>query len=246
MHRFRRFGFSHVGVKTRECSSSIPPITLFRAGSVFCLGTVAGVFGSLVGMGGAFVVLPMLSGPFALPVHKAIGTSMGAVMGTCVGGAISFSAKNNALDTYAKQKTIETSFGSIPVIYGDVNILAAGFIIASAAVFAVVGARCSKLVQDRTIKLAQGIFMMSVAPSIMLRDYLKGNAADAVQIPPSDVRAMITPSYVGRLLSIGVGSGHQPRLSTHPHHRPNLIMFFFVVPTILFPCVQGFSPDSSE
>lgn len=216
MQRLRHHFSSHVGIKLRRCSSTcIPPITLVRAGSVFCLGTAAGVFGSLVGMGGAFVVLPVLSGPLALPVHKAIGTSMGAVLGTCIGGVISFSTKELPLENKIETHHLDTIFGSVPLVSGDVNILASGFIILSAAMFAVIGARCSKHMHDRTIKLAQGIFMMCVAPSIMVRDYLKDNANSTTRDMHDDpsfektlgVNNIVTPYYVGRLLSIGVGAG---------------------------------------
>lgn len=168
-------------------------------------------------MGGAFVVLPMLGGPFSLPIHKAIGTSMGAVMGTCVGGALSFSMKRNDNESSSDLKISppvddKVSYYGIPLVVGDVNVLASGFIIASAAVFAVVGARCSKLVRDRTIKIAQGIFMMSVAPSIMIRDYLKaqspaGESATVSQTKEQSIEDILSPSYVLRLMSIGVGSG---------------------------------------
>lgn len=50
-------------------------VTLKSTGvGVLLLGAVAGGLGSLVGLGGAFIIIPALTGPVGLSPHYAIGT----------------------------------------------------------------------------------------------------------------------------------------------------------------------------
>ena len=228
MQHARRIHGIYSATRARWCTSAtaLPSITPLRTGSVFCLGLGAGVFGSLVGMGGAFVVLPVLGGPFGMPAHRAIGTSMGAVLGTCLGGTVSFATK----DTDSPPSTADilpslpavTLWGPVPLIIGDVNVFAGGCVVAFAAVFAVVGARCSTLVRDKTIRLAQGVFMMTVAPLVVARDYVKSDtsqgsavvatgieihATPVVRQESPSVDDMLTVAYIAPLLAIGTVSG---------------------------------------
>jgi hypothetical protein len=55
-------------------------VTLLGALGIFALGTIASVFGSLVGLGGGFVVIPVLRIFFGIPAAEAAGTSLVMVL----------------------------------------------------------------------------------------------------------------------------------------------------------------------
>ena len=51
---------------------------------------LAGIIGSLVGLGGGILLVPMLTLAFGLPIHYAIGTSIVAVIATSSGSAAAY------------------------------------------------------------------------------------------------------------------------------------------------------------
>lgn len=61
------------------------------------IGLIGGFFGSLVGLGGAVVMIPLLTGWARLTQHKAHATSLVAVVFTGVVGAVAY-ARGGALD----------------------------------------------------------------------------------------------------------------------------------------------------
>lgn len=54
---------------------------------IITTGVAAGVFGSLVGMGGAFVMIPAMTGVLKFSQHQAHGTWICGFMYMCVGGS---------------------------------------------------------------------------------------------------------------------------------------------------------------
>ncbi|KAJ9436863.1 hypothetical protein DIPPA_30464, partial [Diplonema papillatum] len=56
----------------------------------FGVGTAAGFLGSLIGLGGGFVAVPLLTGTLKLTQHQAHGTSLAAVTATGTFGALSY------------------------------------------------------------------------------------------------------------------------------------------------------------
>jgi len=68
---------------TESRHATRPPIPPYQIPKAFSIGAVAGVLGSLAGMGGAFVMIPLLTGPLMrVSQHAAHGTSLFAVAGT--------------------------------------------------------------------------------------------------------------------------------------------------------------------
>ncbi len=57
---------------------------------IFGGAVLAGVVGSLVGLGGGVLIVPMLTLAFGLPIHYAIGTSIVAVIATSSGAAAAY------------------------------------------------------------------------------------------------------------------------------------------------------------
>ncbi len=55
---------------------------------------IAGLFGSLLGLGGGLFVTPLLSGPLGLPIHQAVAASIVAVIATSSAGGSGYLKRN--------------------------------------------------------------------------------------------------------------------------------------------------------
>ena len=64
-------------------------------------GGISGVFGSLLGLGGGILIIPLLTLVFHLPIHQAIGTSLVSVIATSTGAA----------SVYVKSKKVDIKLG---------------------------------------------------------------------------------------------------------------------------------------
>ncbi len=115
--------------------------------SAFGIGALAGVCGSLAGMGGGFVMIPLMtSSLLRLSQHTAHGTSLFAVAATGMAGALGYS--------------------------GQVDVPSA-LAIASCGVFtARFGAQATAHLSERTLKRVLGVFMLLVAPIVPAKQYL--------------------------------------------------------------------------
>lgn len=79
----------------------------------FFISFLAGVFGSLVGVGGGIIVVPMLTLLMGVPIHYAIGASIVAVIATSNGGAASYVRKGIANLRVAMLLEVATASGAI-------------------------------------------------------------------------------------------------------------------------------------
>ena len=80
----------------------------------FGIGLCAGAMGAFVGLGGAFIVIPYLTGPLQVCQHLAHGTSMAAVVGS------SFGACTNYLSaSYWKNNSSSGNSGNSDNSYSD-------------------------------------------------------------------------------------------------------------------------------
>ncbi len=61
--------------------------------AIFICGLGAGLFGSLVGLGGGVIMVPVLNLIFGLPIKTAVATSLCAVCATSIGGAARYLKK---------------------------------------------------------------------------------------------------------------------------------------------------------
>lgn len=113
----------------------------------FAIGSAAGVMGSLAGMGGGFVMIPLMtSSLLKLTQHQAHGTSLFAVMSTGLAGAMS----------YGKEVDYESAFA-----------------IALSGMFAArAGARLTAQMSDKMLKRALGWLMLAMAPAVPGKAYL--------------------------------------------------------------------------
>ena len=108
---------------------------------------------------------------------------MAAVLATSVGASASYSSRKPtaspttaavaAAVAVAEEEQSERLLGVIPRHMGLVEVPAALSIIVFSTMFAVVGARVSRRLHEQSVRKAQGILMMAIAPSLMLSDHMK-------------------------------------------------------------------------
>jgi uncharacterized membrane protein YgcG len=109
---------------------------------------------------------------------------MAAVLATSVGASASYSSRKptasptteaeaEAVVVVAEEEEPQRLLGVIPRHMGLVDVPAALSIIVFSTMFAVVGARVSRRLHEQSVRKAQGILMMAIAPSLLLSDHLK-------------------------------------------------------------------------
>lgn len=94
-------------VPSRACSSSTPPAPPSKT-VCFGAGAAGGGFGSLVGIGGGAVMVPIMTSFANMTQHQAVGTSSAAVAGTGLAAAASFGSAG-AVDFYAAAALASTA-----------------------------------------------------------------------------------------------------------------------------------------
>lgn len=85
-------------------------------------GLIAGLFGSVLGLGGGILIIPMLTLVFGVPIKEAVGTSLICVIATSCGAASLYVKKHMADIRLGMTLELATTIGAI------VGGLVAGFI----------------------------------------------------------------------------------------------------------------------
>ena len=102
---------------TKQLCSSVPLPVKGEKSKAFFVGFFAGALGSLVGLGGAFVIIPYLAGPLKLTQHLAHGTSMASVAAASFGACVNYAAHHwNVAKTAVTANTPRIDFGSVVCI----------------------------------------------------------------------------------------------------------------------------------
>eukprot|EP00802_Teleaulax_amphioxeia_P007345 Tamp_07351.p1 GENE.Tamp_07351~~Tamp_07351.p1 ORF type:complete len:414 (+),score=52.93 Tamp_07351:56-1243(+) len=160
------------------------------------VGGIAGTFGSLVGVGGGVIMVPMLTcRPLSLHAREASATSLVAVVGTGLISAILYTS------------------------YGQSNLEAAGIIAAAAMVTAPAGARATMALSHTTLKRLMGLFLLLAAPSVPLRDCLK-TPADCPSDPAPPTPAATSASSAPAAAAPGVHASEQASPQAGPQAGP--------------------------
>jgi len=107
------------------------------------IGSIAGLAGSLVGMGGAFISLPLMTGVLKMTQHTAHATSLAAVAACGAGGAVGYVASEN------------------------VDWRAAAAISMSGIISARLGAKFAGSLDGAALKKLFGAFNIAIAPSVL-------------------------------------------------------------------------------
>lgn len=152
-------------------------------------GLAAGLFGSVVGVGGGVVIVPMIANACrSLPQRLISGTSLVAVVSTGVFSSINYAGAS------------------------CVDLGAAACICATAVIMAPLGAHATSVLNCQALRRILGYFLLAVAPLVPLKTFitqqrLKGVAveADAFEQPHRSVGDFEWPSNTRAALLLSVG-----------------------------------------
>lgn len=182
----------------------------YQSGGAFLIGLVAGGIGSLVGLGGSFVALPMLTGILKMNQHVAHGTTMATVLCTSLGGSIAYGMKN--WDTFT---LLHDKDGELNERIGNVHLPTAMGLALSSSMTVVLGARISKRLSEKTLKFSMGGLLLLVGPLIPLRDRIRISPNSEVQKSPFPTAVMIgsVTGVISGIFGVGGGALQVPALS---------------------------------
>ena len=111
------------------------------------IGLVAGLASGYVGVGGGFIMVPLMLSVIGIPMRKASGTSLIAVMILAIPGVIE------------------------QAILGNINYLAGIAVVIGTIPGAVVGAHLVTKVPERTLRFAFGCFLIVAAVMLALNEF---------------------------------------------------------------------------
>jgi uncharacterized protein len=77
------------------------------------IGLVAGVFSSLLGVGGGLIVVPLLILVASFPPHEATATSLGAIGLTALAGAVAYALRGDVHVGYALLVGLPAAAGAV-------------------------------------------------------------------------------------------------------------------------------------
>ena len=204
----------------------------------FSIGSLAGMLGSLAGMGGGFVMIPMMTAyrGLRLTQHQAHGTSLFAVGSTGLFGALAYGIKTG------EDANDSNSIDDLKTPEGLVELDIAVALTATAMLTARFGAIASSRLSERSLKRALGAFMLFVAPLVpgkkYLDDWIAGKESKDDQIQThieagsvqkqSNLERLLPASFIGTfsgflsgMFGVGGGAIVVPALvlsTDMPHH----------------------------
>jgi hypothetical protein len=103
------------------------------------IGLVAGVFSTVFGVGGGLVVVPLLVGLAAFPMHAATATSLGAILLTATAGAALYAARGDVRPAYAALVGIPAVVGALAGTHLQQRVSGRSLTLAFAGLLAVIG-----------------------------------------------------------------------------------------------------------
>lgn len=169
----------------------------------FGVGVAAGYVGSLVGMGGAFIAIPFMTGYLKVPRHETHGTSGAAVFFTSLGGGMAYyyasqddeeeeekEGEKGEKNVDAVQKVQDVAVPTSRPARRFVDMHAAMCIALLSAPFAVIGARYSKRIPANALQGAMGALLFSLGPSSMYQSSL----SPAAETQQSITKSLPSPS----------------------------------------------------
>jgi uncharacterized membrane protein YfcA len=175
-------------------------------------GALAGTTGALVGLGGAFMVLPWLTGPCRLPQSKASGTSLAAVFLTAIGSLVAYGLTSES----SAERTDPSAASQPKTVTVDnkrhVDYRTAIAMVVASAPMSVVGARVARSLSDRKLKLIVIGFQLLVTPLIMFKEDIEKLVKPSVSskpafTPPVSLWSPELTDHDRRALALGCVSG---------------------------------------
>ena len=207
-HSMNAFGkLKHVRCLRRQLSSSSHHDSkndlsvVLRQIKALSIGSWAGMLGSLAGMGGGFVMIPMMTAAthrigyrrlfsgLGLSQHQAHGTSLFAVGSTGLFGALAYGIRvetededNKEIHNNKERIHNNNNNTNISKQQGLVELDVAIALTATAMITASFGANAASRLSERALKKLLGGFMLFVAPLVPGKKYITsffGNDVDA-------------------------------------------------------------------
>lgn len=168
----------------------------------FAIGLTAGSVGSLIGLGGSFIALPMLTGVLKMQQHMAHGTGLVTVLCTAIGGTVAYSQSNRG----ERKNELQRSFLSngFPAKIGNVDAIVAISLAAASSMTVAKGAAISKSLSPFALKLSMGCVQFAVGPLIPLRSYLKDKFSNPTT-KTSAISSISDSSYLRSAKSFLIG-----------------------------------------
>ena len=134
------------GESTALASSDDSPLSRKQLLQGVAIGLIAGLASGYVGVGGGFIMVPLMLSIIGIPMRKASGTSLIAVMILAIPGVIEQG------------------------IIGNINYLAGIAIVIGTIPGAVIGAKLVTKVPERTLRLLFGCFLIVAAVMLVLNE----------------------------------------------------------------------------
>ena len=134
------------GEPAASASSSDSPLSRKQLLQGAAIGLIAGLASGYVGVGGGFIMVPLMLSIIGIPMRKASGTSLIAVMILAIPGVIEQG------------------------IIGNINYLAGIAIVIGTIPGAVIGAKLVTKVPERTLRLLFGCFLIVAAVMLVLNE----------------------------------------------------------------------------
>lgn len=134
------------GEPAASASSDDSPLSRKQLLQGAAIGLVAGLASGYVGVGGGFIMVPLMLSIIGIPMRKASGTSLIAVMILAIPGVIEQG------------------------IIGNINYLAGIAVVIGTIPGAVIGARLVTKVPERTLRLLFGCFLIVAAVMLVLNE----------------------------------------------------------------------------
>ncbi len=166
---------------------------------------LAGLVGSLTGLGGGVVIIPMLTLVFGVDIHYAIGASLISVIATSSGAAAAYVKEGISNIRIGMFLEIATTLGAVGgamvAVYAPTHIIAIifGFVLIFSAALSL-KKKNEMLVQAQGGKIAQLLKLDSSYPTA------KGEVQYAAQNVPGGFFMMVIAGLISGLLGIGSGA----------------------------------------
>ena len=172
---------------------------------VFFGSFIAGLLGSLTGLGGGVVIIPMLTLLFKVDIHYAIGASLVSVIATSSGAAAAYVKEgfsNIRIGMFLEiATTVGAVVGAMIAIYSPTNIIAVifGFVLIFSAAISM-KKKNEVILQDGGGRLSKLLKMNSSYPTP------EGDIKYHVQHVPTGFFMMAIAGIISGLLGIGSGA----------------------------------------
>ena len=180
---------------------------------LFIVGIVVGFIGTVVGVGGGFIVVPYLTLVYNLSPQSAVGTSMCIVAMNSISGAVA----------YARQARIDYRTG----IIFSISMFPGAFL----------GAYLLQLVARQAFEIGFGVFLLAIAVSMIVKQ--KKNDGRSGDVPSEFIRPKYN-IFLGIAISFGVGFfSSMAGVGGGLIHVPAMVYLFhfpifFAIPTSIF------------